>query len=373
MYKPTRFFGTTSKYVQVVNKDLKIGELLADDSFIRWIEGTASSAEATNWNSWKADGPNRNKLIEEALALHGQLRFEVRQREDIDQELIKLNQVLDSRDENRVKTNRVVHSLNRSKSRRSAVWSAAAVLIVSMMISGLVYFLVSGSVQEINSEIADARTQTVETGFGETRSISFTDGSVIMLHANSVVTYSIYSSGVMDIELDGEAWFDISPSSSRRVSVHTLDGSVHVLGTTFNVSTYGEGTAVVLEQGSVQVEMKNRYGEIGDDVTLSPGTMARMTAGDSAIYTEDVDPVLYTSWTQNRLRFDETPFTVLEKRIKDIYGLEFMLADGADTLRDIRISGSVPNDNIEVLLNALEGLLDRSATIQGTEIVLHEK
>lgn len=39
----------TTKYFQVIDKNKKIGELLANDSFIRWIEGTASSDELLYW------------------------------------------------------------------------------------------------------------------------------------------------------------------------------------------------------------------------------------------------------------------------------------------------------------------------------------
>lgn len=352
------------------NRSKDIGELLADDSFIRWLEGVASSGEASYWQNWENGDPHRTRLVDEARQLHNQLQFGVSQNEDLEYELFKLNQQLDKRSV-ASGARPVLHNLNR-KSRRSVAWSAAAVLLVSVMISGLVYVLVSGSVQQVASEFVNVRTETVETDFGETRQISFSDGTIIMLNANSVVTYSLYDSGEMEAELVGEAWFDIPPSANRTVSVHTTDGSVHVLGTKFNVSTYGEGTSVVLQQGSVRLAMAGSEGEVTDEVTIVPGTWATMKIGENAIATQSVDPELYTSWTQNRLRFNETSFTDIETRIRDLYGLEFIVADGSDSLYDIRISGSVPNDNIDVLLNALEGLLGKSATIQGTEIILGE-
>lgn len=355
----------------MVNKSRQIGELLADDSFVRWLDGTADSGEASYWEKWKVSGTNRDQLVREAHAVHGQLKFKRVQRAEMDQELIKLNSALDNGANNSDAVGRLIPSLHRRR-RDSFVWSVAAVFLVCMMISGMVYYLVSGSSQEITSEIASVRTETVETGFGETRRISFSDGSVIMINGNSVLSYSILNNGRFEAEVDGEAWFDISPSASRRVSVHTEDGSIHVLGTQFNVSTYREGTAVVLKQGSVQVEIKNSSGDVGAEVSLTPGTMASMIAGDNSIHTSNVDPVLYTSWTQNRLRFDETPFTEVKERIKDIYGLEVRTEVQSDPLLDIRISGSVPNDNIEVLLKALEGLLGRSASIHEKAIIFSE-
>ena len=113
----------------MVRQSKQIGELLADDSFIRWIEGASSPGEAAGWQSWSEAGSDRVKLIEEARRLHHQLRFEIRKRDDIEQELIKLNTALDARGANTVKAVGSIHSMNR-KRRSSAVWAVAAVFLV---------------------------------------------------------------------------------------------------------------------------------------------------------------------------------------------------------------------------------------------------
>lgn len=357
--------------------------MLANDSFIRWIKGAASSEEMSYWQNLSDEDSGRSQLFDEARQLHQQLQFGVEERDDLEEELLKLNQVLDNRQtasgrevrdpigdgSHFRKINRRVHTMHR-KSRSFSLLSAAAILIAGMMISGMVYFLVSGSVTEMGSQVAEIRSERVETDYGETRRIAFSDGSVIVLNANTQLIYSIESgSRNVEVELDGEAWFDIASSENRTVSVHTRDGRVQVLGTKFNVHTYREETLVILEEGRVQVELKDPEGNFENGALLAPGHMARLAAGEDVIRIDGVDTDSYTSWTENRLRFDETTLSELEMRINEIYGLEFRMTGSNDSLGGIKISGSLPNDNLTVLLNALEGLLGRSATIQDQTIV----
>lgn len=148
----------TTKYFQVIDKNKKIGELLANDSFIRWIEGTASSDELLYWQDLVEENSGMSQLIEEARFLHQQLRFGAEERDDLEKVLFRLNQALDNRqidfergisdpaskgDHSR-KVNRRIHTLHR-KRRSFSILSAAAILIAGMMISGMVYFLVSAS------------------------------------------------------------------------------------------------------------------------------------------------------------------------------------------------------------------------------------
>lgn len=373
----------TTKYFQVIDKNKKIGELLANDSFIRWIEGTASSDELLYWQDLVEENSGMSQLIEEARFLHQQLRFGAEERDDLEEVLFRLNQALDNRqidfergisdpagkgDHSR-KVNRRIHTLHR-KRRSFSILSAAAILIAGMMISGMVYFLVSGSVTEMNTQVAEVRTERVETDYGETRHITFSDGSVIVLNANTQLIYSIESgSRDVEVELNGEAWFDIAQSENRTVSVHTPDGRVQVLGTKFNVNTYRGETLVVLEEGKVEVALRNPEGNFENGALLAPGYMARLAAGEDVIRIDDVDTDSYTSWTENRLRLNETTLSELEARIHEIYGLNFRWTGSAASPGGIKISGSLPTDNLTVLLKALEGLLGRSATIQDQTIV----
>src|SRR5690625_7897603 len=84
----------TTKYFQVIDKNKKIGELLANDSFIRWIEGTASSDELLYWQDLVEENSGMSQLIEEARFLHQQLRFGTEERDDLEEGLFILNQAL---------------------------------------------------------------------------------------------------------------------------------------------------------------------------------------------------------------------------------------------------------------------------------------
>src|SRR5690625_7825683 len=87
----------TTKYFQVIDKNKKIGELLANDSFIRWIEGTASSDELLYWQDLVEENSGESQLVEEARLLQQQLRYRAEERDALEEELFRLKQALDKR------------------------------------------------------------------------------------------------------------------------------------------------------------------------------------------------------------------------------------------------------------------------------------
>src|SRR5699024_3087369 len=143
----------------------------------------------------------------------------------------------------------------------------------------------------------------------------------------------------------------------RSVTVHTADGQIQVLGTEFNVSTYKEGTEVVLKKGEVAVEVKDTLnGDYSSQQLMEPGQRSHFSANKGKVYIESVNSAIYTSWAEGKLIFDHTKVSEIAERLKNIYGTEVVIDS---TVRDIKITGSVPNHNLSVLLNGLKKILQK--------------
>lgn len=68
--------------------------------------------------------------------------------------------------------------------------------------------------------------------------LRLSDGSLVHLNAMSSLRYPVHFSGdAREVELTGEAFFEVSKSGSPFI-VKTKGIDVRVLGTTFNVSAY---------------------------------------------------------------------------------------------------------------------------------------
>jgi len=215
------------------------------------------------------------------------------------------------------------------------------------------------------------------TDYGEKRSFSLSDGSTIILNANSRLRFTSSADAgdvTTEVWLEGEAYFNIAHldgDKSRTFTVHTSDGAIEVLGTRFVVNTYNEQTQAILEQGKIAIRVGNQQENAPDQQTmhyLDPGGMATFNAGrhKQGVTIKKVKTEVYTSWTENRMVFDETPLPEVTKRIEQYYGIEVIIGQSAT---GTKLSGSIKTDNLEVLTEALKKILNKNnVKLQGNTI-----
>ena len=66
---------------------------------------------------------------------------------------------------------------------------------------------------------------------------------------------------------------------------------------------------------------------------------------------KEVDPEMYTAWTDNKIILNKTRLSEMVNMLKDTYGLEVRVSDSR--LLDQTVSGSMPLGDAEVLLQQM--------------------
>ena len=115
--------------------------------------------------------------------------------------------------------------------------------------------------------------KTVST-LAETRTITLPDQTEIVLNRYSSLTYPERFRGKdRKVQLQGEAYFEVSKDAAHPFKVETGAIIVQVLGTHFNVEAYPEDTQVktTLLEGSVSVSL---IGKAEESLKLSPNESA---------------------------------------------------------------------------------------------------
>src|SRR5699024_6704820 len=294
-------------------------------------------------------------LANEAKRLHHSFQFRPHFRQDVDSELQRLNHSIDKLEEAGGR-NKVTKPNNRFGRNRFILFAAAASLLVISLLGGLYLSYPENSSVEEN----DSTLITKSTPFGEKKLLTLTDGSTVLLNSNSTLEFPETHTGSFELWLRGEAYFNIvhNPQGKERsVTVHTADGEVRVLGTEFNVNTFKVGTEVVLKKGEVAVKVKDTVSDdFGSVQLMKPGQRSQFSANKEKVLIEPVNISLYTAWTENKLVFEHTSVFDIAKRLENIYGAEVVVDS---TVKDIKITGSVPNHNLSVLLNGLKKILQK--------------
>lgn len=87
------------------------------------------------------------------------------------------------------------------------------------------------------------------------------------MNARSRLVYPVAFGDTREVELEGEAYFEVTRDENRPFIVHAGQVAVKVLGTEFNVNTCRkQKVQTVLVKGSVQVENGGKR-----EVVLRPG------------------------------------------------------------------------------------------------------
>lgn len=158
--------------------------------------------------------------------------------------------------------------------------------------------------------------------------VALPDGSKIILNRNSEFSYrSNFGKHSRDVKLTGEAFFEISPDASRPFIIDAGNAKVRVVGTSFNVITNNDESAVEVFVKTGKVMLTDNSGS--QSMLLDPGFVGKMNSKNS-VKTINEDPN-YMSWNTGLLVYDGQKLDVVFKDLKRVYNMD-IVADDAGIL-----------------------------------------
>lgn len=342
--------------MSIRNKNIE--DLLADDSFIRWINEEADTMEVEMWEEWIRRDPVNASTYQQAIELYRSLRFREEQTDTL-HELGKLE-----RSVSRAGMSRVIQ-----KKRRP--YTPAVLVMAALMLMVTLFIYKSDRLADPIRAVPEKEFTEVSTAYGQIQKISFPDGSAVTLNANSSLKYTKpFLADQVDFYIEGEAYFSIRRSADedkrkRKIAIHTTDGTINILGTDFNVNTRKGQTEVVLDLGEIELVKSS---DEGNRVVMTPGQLGRISAEADPIEVHDVRTELYTSWTGLIWIFENTSLSEIAERIESTYGLQVIILD--ENAMEMKFSGTAPNQNLTVLLEGLKVLLDTPIEAGSDSIII---
>lgn len=185
----------------------------------------------------------------------------------------------------------------------------------------------------------------IATQKGSRTSVQLPDGTKVWLNADSKIYYDeSFKDDLREVQLEGEAFFDVRKDSSRPFIIHTSAVDIKVLGTKFNVRSYGDesATETSLISGKVEISIKNspekkiilRPNEKLVVKHNSTNNNVNRTKNENALLVVKAlrkDPAyehsLETLWLDNKLVFDSEPLGEVCKKLERWYGVKIDIQD----------------------------------------------
>ena len=123
----------------------------------------------------------------------------------------------------------------------------------------------SSKPKSITAKVQEHTINEISTKTGAHSKIILPDGSLVWLNGGSRLTYDkAFNKGeTREVELKGEAYFDVAKNALKPFIIHTHQMDIKVLGTAFNVKSYpgDKSSETSLIHGSIEVTVRQGTGE----------------------------------------------------------------------------------------------------------------
>jgi len=214
---------------------------------------------------------------------------------------------------------------------------------VSRSDSGLLTYTVASG-----NDKAPLSYNTLTTPRGGQYKIILADGSTVWLNAASSLRYpTAFTGTVRQIEVTGEAYFEVAKKPEQPFIVTVQGVNMQVLGTSFNVNTYEkqQGVTTTLVEGSLKVTAATTA------VILKPGQQAVAPPGTNNIKVQTVDPEQAIAWKHGLFVFNNASLHEVMEQLSRWYDVDIVY----NTTSNVKFEGEIQrNLSLSQVLKHLE-------------------
>lgn len=208
----------------------------------------------------------------------------------------------------------------------------------------------------------------LQTMKGRRFKVVLPDGTQVWLNSASSLRYpTAFTGRQREVELEGEAYFEVTHNPSRPFIVHTLKTDIYVLGTGFNVMAYDDENAqrTTLVHGSVQVVSK---ADKKQQVIIKPGQEAVIRQHSSLLNIHKADTSENLAWMNDKFIFDNRSLFYIMRQIARWYDVSVEYEGALD---NIRFEGVLSKkEKIQDILDAVEATQEVHFKIEGRVVTV---
>ena len=223
-------------------------------------------------------------------------------------------------------------------------WAARIAAAVIIAVSG--YYMTTNYIYN-----KDAQPQTITVPAGQRAQITLADGTRVWLNAQSTLTYaSDFGRNDRNVELDGEAYFEVAKNKKLPFYVHTEMHKVRVVGTSFNVCAYkgSKEFETTLVEGIVDI-----YPSCNDQVITRLQKDEFFANYDGRCKKTILPSYEYLRWKEGLYCFDDVPFSGILDNLEKYYNVKITVTSPRLLTHEGLTGKFREQDGIEHILRAI--------------------
>ncbi len=256
--------------------------------------------------------------------------------------------------------------LNESFAKKTSLYISlkriAAALIIGLFIGGAVItYNLYMKRQSVNMLVFEAPR-------GEKSKVVLTDSTVIWLNSSSKIqlknNYNILN---RKVQLEGEAYFEVTKNKRLPFRVSTRDLDVSVLGTRFNIIAYPDEniTETSVIEGIVEITTKSSEKK----VILRENQKATYNKNNNTLTYQAASPVIDIAWMHNMLIFDNEHYLKVFSKLEKWYGVEIEVA--GEIKYEPHYTFKIKTESLSEMLNLLNIIAPIEYKISGDKVTIY--
>ena len=183
---------------------------------------------------------------------------------------------------------------------------------------------------------------------GERFLVQLSDGTKVWINSESALRYPAYfGKNIREVEARGNVYFEVAKDSTRPFVVASRELTTEVLGTRFEVNTYGDRDEVsaTLVEGSVRVGVGSRF------VVIKPNQQFTFNTKSGTIKVNEVDAARKVMWKDGILVIDNEAFRDVVWKLERWYGVSIVNETGLVFTQSF--SGEFDREDIHMAIESL--------------------
>lgn len=202
---------------------------------------------------------------------------------------------------------------------------------------------------------------------GKRFAVKLPDSTKVWLNAGSSLRYPLrFGKSGRSVEASGNVYFEVTKDPARPFTVHTPLMKTEVLGTAFEINTYGDRNIVstTLVEGSVRVSVE------GYSAVIRPDQQFAYNTEDGKTNILPVDAAALVSWKDGILRIDNEPLEMMFRKLERWYGVGIKNETGISSERSFQ--GEFTRENLRTAMEVISANLGVSYTIENDSVFIRK-
>ncbi|MFD2035013.1 FecR family protein [Belliella marina] len=336
-------------------------DFLKNPFFTKWVHSPNEHTDRY-WMEWCRNNPGKTDMLQSAK----NILLSFRPKEE---------HVMDAQDSQRILDQLILANHrnmplpkkhHKVSKRRFLVWgtSIAASILLLGVLKGLFN---QGNVGEgiTGSEITWV-TKSVPRGMK--KAFLLPDGSRVTLNADSEIRYPSTFMGSREVELKGQAFFEVKKDKTSPFIVKSGEVETKVLGTSFGVRAYPDQRyfQVAVATGLVEVVAVQ-----GSKFQISPNEAAKYDRTSGSLTETDFDYDAMLGWKEKVLKFKNIPISEVFDILSRWYDVQFVVPE--EISLDGRYSGRFHSQTLSNVLIGMRYSSEFDFTIRDKMVYVSKK